>query len=65
MEQYIKNEIERYKQIKKLLLIAMDGDHPLHKKIISELTVEDFIKMEKYVREREDEGMALLAYPKN
>lgn len=65
MEKYIKSEIQKYRQVKKLLTIIEDADNPLSKKLRSEISIDVIEAMHAYVTMREDEGMQLLAYPKN
>lgn len=65
MEQFIKNEIEKYKSLKKVYEILMDADHPLHNDISKMLTLDQVLQLTLYINERKDEGMDLLAYPKN
>lgn len=64
IEQYIENEIEKYKSLKKVYEILMDADHPLHKKLTGLLNVDQVLQLTLYINEKKDEGIELLI-PKN
>lgn len=65
MEEYIKKEIQRYKELKKIWEIIIDTDHPLNKEVRSQLTLEDINNLAVWIKQREDEGIQLLAYDRN
>lgn len=64
-EKYLKKEIERYRNCKKLWEVIVDTDHPLNKKVRNELTIEQITRLANYIKQREDEGLNLLAYDIN